>query len=319
MCSLKFAPGLESSEMVDLDRYADLQRLDTSILPIIASPGLAASAEHFAARFERAFRFLSATLNIAPAVGLAVLSAADWPRYAAIPIYAVTHYDYPRRMVVTAAESGTFWRPAIDFVQAHAPKILDDLRAVYGRPDGSIDLAKHIALWITHDLGHAFHLHAEYWFPRRWLMEYFADLCSYTYIAAVEPEQLPALETFMRALHAVEARHLPYHTWSEFERLYGDETFGLENYLWYHGHLYASAKRAYQAAGVQVLVRMWQGCVLADVREISDDQLANLLDQIQPELAQMLRAWPAYYQVGPLPTTPVYEATGSASSKVKMP
>ena len=278
--------------MTDLEHYAGLRRLHATALPVFASPNLAEAAEEFAARYERAFRFLSATLNITPEVGLAVLSAADWPRYAALPIYGVTHYDYPRRMVVTAAESGTFWRPAIDLVQAHAPRFLDDLRAVYGQPDGSIDPAAHIALWITHDLGHAFHLHAEYWFPRRWLMEYFADLCSYTYVAVAEPEQLPALEAFPRALHAIDARQLPYHTWHDFETLYGDDNFSLENYLWYHGTLFETAKRAYQAAGVQALERMWRGCVLANVREISDDQLATLLQQLQPELAQVLRAWP---------------------------
>jgi hypothetical protein len=123
-------------------------------------------------------------------------------------------------------------------------------------------------------------------------MEYFADLCSYTYIAVAEPEQLPVLETFPRALHAIDARQLPYHTWHDFETLYGDDNFSLENYLWYHGALFETAKRAYQAAGVQALERLWRGCALANVREISDDQLATLLQQLQPELAQMLRAWP---------------------------
>jgi hypothetical protein len=60
-------------------------------------------------------------------------------------------------MVITAAESGTFWRPAIDLVRAHAPDLLDDLRAAYEQPDGNIDPIANIALWITHDLGHAFH------------------------------------------------------------------------------------------------------------------------------------------------------------------
>jgi hypothetical protein len=278
--------------MADLEHYAGLQRLRASGLPVFASSNLAEAGEGIAARYERAYSFLSATLNITPEVGLVVLSAADWSRYAAMPIYAVTHYDYPRRMVVTAAESGTFWKPAIDLVQVYAPTLLDDLRGVYGLPDGIIDPAAHIALWITHDLGHAFHLHAEYWFPRRWLMEYFADLCSYAYVAIAEPEQLPALETFLSALRAVDVQHLPYHTWHDFETLYGKDNFSLENYLWFHSSLYETAKQAYRNSGVQALARMWQGCVLANVREISDEQLTTLLQQIQPELAQMLQAWP---------------------------
>jgi hypothetical protein len=278
--------------MTDLEHYAGLQRLYTISRPVLASPDLAEVAEGFAARYERAYRFLSETLGVAPDVGLVVLSEADWPRDALIPTYGVTFYAYPHRMVVTAADSGTFWRPAIDLVRAHAPHLLQELQAVYGQPDGSIDLAAHIALWIAHDLGHAFHLDAEYWFPRRWLMEYCADLCCYTYVAAVEPAQLPALEVFPRALRAIDARHVRYHTLHDFEAQYDGGDWSNENYCWYHGFLFETAKQAYRAADVQALQRLWQAFVLANVREIADEQLAELLQHAQPELAQMMRTWP---------------------------
>ena len=66
----------------------------------------------------------------------------------------------------------------------------------------------------------------------------------------------------------------------------------LENYLWYHGYLYEAAKQAYDAEGVQALQRMWEAFVVANVQEIDDDKLAEVLRQVQPALARMLAVWP---------------------------
>jgi len=66
----------------------------------------------------------------------------------------------------------------------------------------------------------------------------------------------------------------------------------LENYLWYHGYLYEAAKQAYDAEGVQALQRMWEAFVVANVQEMDDDKLTEVLWHVQPALAQMLTAWP---------------------------
>ncbi len=278
--------------MTDPEYSAGLQRLPAFSLPVFASPDLVHFAEGIGARFERAYQCYSDILGTSPQVGLAVISVADWPRYAAFPTYGITHYDYPHRMVVTATEPGTFLQPAIDFIRADAPALVPDLQTVYGQaPD--IDLAPNVELWITHDLGHAFQLDSGYWFPRLWLMEYFADLCSYAYVALNEPDRLPALETFPRTIRAVDARHLRYQTLGAFEQQYHGGDWTIENYLWYHGYLYETAKQAYRAAGIRSIQQMWQAFVVAKVREVSDDQLAEIFQHAQPEVAAMLHAWPA--------------------------
>jgi len=66
----------------------------------------------------------------------------------------------------------------------------------------------------------------------------------------------------------------------------------LGNYLWYHGYLYEAAKQAYDAEGVQALQRMWEGFVVANVQEIEEDKLAEVLRHVQPALARMLAVWP---------------------------
>jgi hypothetical protein len=278
--------------MADLEHYAGLQHLPAYPFPVYTSPSLLELAGGIAERYQRAYRCYSDILNISPQVGLVVLDAADWPRYAAFPTYGTTHYDYPHRVVVTATEPGTFLQPAIDLIQMYAPAHMPDLVSAYGRTDGSIDLASNVELWITHDLGHAFQLDSGYWFPRMWLMEYFADLCSYAYVALNEPDRLPFVETLPRALRAIEARHVRYHTFDEFEAQYRGGDWTGENYMWYHGYLYETARQAYQVAGIQALQRLWQAFVLDDVREISDAELVGLLQRVQPELAGMFQAWP---------------------------
>jgi hypothetical protein len=37
---------------------------------------------------------------------------------------------------------------------------------------------------------------------------------------------------------------------------------------------------------------MWEAFVVANVQEIDDDKLAEVLRHVQPALAQMLAAWP---------------------------
>ena len=275
--------------MAKVGRYEGLQLLPEFPFAAYANPGLEHTPTTIAERFARAYRFLSETLETAPSAGLLILSAGDWTRHAAFPTYGLTHYDDGQRMVIAPGHPSTFWHPVIDVVGATSADLVEELRPVYGQPDGHIDLSSHIDLWVVHDLGHAFHLHVAYWFPRKWLMEFFADLCLYTYLATDEPDQLPALETFPHVMSKLPALQFRYRTLHDFEMQYND--MGLENYLWYHGHLFAYAKRVYEAAGIAALQRMWQAFVLANVQEVSDAQLAELLQAVHPDLVQMIEPW----------------------------
>jgi hypothetical protein len=278
--------------MTNLEKYAGLQRLHEFALPIFTSPGLEASARPIAARFTRAHRFFGQMLDRDVQVGLVVLSAEDWARTALFPTYGVTYYDYPNRMVVTGGTSGVFWHSTVELVGTVSVELLQELRAVYGGPDGQIDLTPNVHLWPVHDLGHACNLDIPYGFPRKWLLELFADVCLHTYLAVNEPEQLPVQETLWRVLSNVPAQRFPYRTLHDFEAQYGDGDWTMENYAWYHGHFYESARRLYNALGVGGLQRMWQVFVVANVQEASDVQVADLLGAVDPGLARMIEAWP---------------------------
>jgi len=276
--------------MFELAAFVHLQRLESVPLPVLVSPDVVTIASGLATRFERAYTFLATLLSVKPEVRLLVLSPADWANYAhpAFPLYGLTHYDPARRLIITGVEVGADRNMEKKFRQSLAQAQLHEVTQVYGLRDGQLDLTAHLDTYLVHDLGHAFHLHANYCFPRRWLMEYFADLCAYTYLAACEPEQLSALATFPRALKSIGAEQWLLHTWADFDAYYGKSEMSVENYLWFHGHLFAVAQQEYGAAGQQALQQMWQTFVLGNIQEVSDEQLTAILKPIQPYLAQLL-------------------------------
>jgi hypothetical protein len=280
----------EEDAMTNPQPDAGLQIVSEFASPVHCSRGLEAHAHTLAARFQRAHAFFSTLFGISPSVGLVVLSADDWPTYAraSFPIYGFTHYFDAQ--VVTGGPDTTFWQSFVDTITTASPHLVPELRTVYGRPDGRITLTPHIEWWIVHDLGHAFHAHLSYWFPRKWLMELFADLCLYTYVAANEPDYLPRLETVLRLLHQLPAAHFRYHTLHDFDTQYLN--MELVNYVWYHGHFFACAKLVYDAAGRSALDRLWRLLVIPNVREVTDTELAALLQDGQPELAQLMQTWP---------------------------
>ena len=118
-----------------------------------------------------------------------------------MPFYGVAMYDYVHRTVVSGAEPTIFWEPIMEQLQHTAPDLPTPLRSVYTTPQGNLDLTPHVELWMIHDLGHACHAHHDYWFPLKWLMELFASLCLYTYIAKQEPDLLPVAEIFFLVFH----------------------------------------------------------------------------------------------------------------------
>jgi hypothetical protein len=130
----------------------------------------------------------------------------------------------------------------------------------------------------------------EYWFPRKRLMEFFASLCWYIYIARNEPEQLPIAETFLLVMNELPPHLFPYRTLQEFETLY--ISMPLENYLWYAGHFMRQARDLYARLGAEALRQVWQMFVLANIHDISDQELEHILRNGQPDIAQVLLAEP---------------------------
>jgi hypothetical protein len=137
---------------------------------------------------------------------------------------------------------------------------------------------------VVHELAHAFHDGVPFVFPRSWLMELFANMALYAFVVAKEPdrslhfEALPRVALENRLLKPV-ARDLRY-----FEAFY--PYIEPLTYVWYQFRLTMMAKGVIDAAGPNVLRRLW------DAFALSDEQLAGMLgSQVHPAAGQWLASW----------------------------
>ena len=273
--------------------YDTLSPLSGFVLPVYASPPVVDHARQLAQRFVHAHTYLSTLLEIPLDIRLALLSQQDWPHYVPMPFYGVAMYDHVHRTVVSGAEPTTFWEPIVEQLQRTAPDLLASLRSVYTTPQGNLDLTPHVELWMIHDLGHACHAHHDYWFPRKWLMELFATLCLYTYIADQEPDLLPITETFFLVLHDLPPALVAHPTLADFETHY--ITLPLDNYLWFSGHFLHLAQTLYRHFGSRALVQLWQLFVLNRMVDVSDVELIQQVQNAEPDLAKLLGAFQDQY------------------------
>ena len=160
-----------------------------------------------------------------------------------------------------------------------AAQVLDQ---AYGTGAGR--LVPFADMLVVHELAHAFHDGVPFVFPRSWLMKLFANMALYAFVVTQEPDQSLRLETLPRvalenSLLKPVARDLRY-----FEALYPD----IEplTYVWYQFRLTMMAKDLIDAAGPNVLRRLW------DAFALSDEQLAGVLGRrVHPAAAQWLASW----------------------------
>ena len=139
-------------------------------------------------------------------------------------------------------------------------------------------------LLVVHELAHAFHDGVPFVFPRSWLMELFADMALYAFVAAEEPGRSVHLETLPRialehGLLKPVARDLRY-----FEAFY--PYIEPLTYVWYQFRFTMMAKELVDAAGPDVLRRLW------DAFALSDERLAGVLgDRVHPAAGRWLASW----------------------------
>lgn len=272
-----------------LKQYPNLIELSGFPFPVYASAGTEQRAQSIAARCRNAHDFLNSTFEFEPQVCVLVLRPEDWSEYATFPVYGMPHYTDERTLAVAGQESG-FWQSMSPPAEALPPEAAQEMKAAYGQSDGSVNLSPFFDLLAVHELGHLFQFQAKCQFPRLWLAELFCNLCLHTYTVAVEPEQLPALETFPRMVASLGVAELRYRSLADFERLYID--VGPQNYGWYQCRFHVAAKHIYEAGGVEALQRLWRAFLQSD-EKLSDKQLAALFrEDVHPTVEQVLTAWP---------------------------
>jgi hypothetical protein len=231
-------------------------------------------------RCVRAYSYLGDLLAFRPRCALVVLDRADWSERASNPLYGMPCYSAGNLFL--AGEPSDLVARLAEVAGSAPPPAAQVLDQVYGTGAGR--LAPFADLLVVHELAHAFHDGVPFLFPRSWLMELFANMALYAFVVANESgrtlylETLPRVALEHRLLKPV-ARDLRY-----FEAFYPD----IEplTYVWYQFRLTMMAKGLVDAAGPNVLRRLW------DAFALSDEQLAGALGgRVHPAARQWLASW----------------------------
>jgi hypothetical protein len=266
--------------MIDVTKHQGLATLPGFPFEVRTSASTREQAGRLADRCARAYSYLGEILGFRPRCALVVLNRADWSERASNPSYVMPYYDAGNLFLAGEPSDLTAWLE--EAASSAPPAAARELDQVYGT--GADRLAPFADMLVVHELAHAFHDGVPFVFPRSWLMELFADMALYAFVAAEEPDRRLYLETLPRValencLLKPVARDLRY-----FEAFY--PYIEPLTYVWYQFRFTMMAKSLIDAAGPNVLRRLW------DAFALSDEQLASVLGgRVHPAAGQWLASW----------------------------
>jgi len=266
--------------VLDVAKHEGLASLPGFPVEVRTSASTREQAGRLAERCAKAYSYLGDMLVFRPRCALVVLDRADWSQRASNPLYGMPYYD-AGNLFLAGEPSDLIAR--LEEVAGAAPRqAAQELEKVYGT--GADRLEPFADMLVVHELAHAFHDGVPFVFPRSWLMELFADMALYAFAVAGESDRRLQAETLPRValeygLLKPVARDLRY-----FEACYPH----IEplTYVWYQFRFTMMAKGVVDAAGPDVLRRLW------DAFALSDEQLAGVLGgRVHPAAGQWLAAW----------------------------
>jgi hypothetical protein len=266
--------------VIDAAKHQGLASLPGFPFEVRTSASTREQAERLADRCAGAYSYLGEMLAFRPECALVVLNRADWSERSSNPLYGMPYYSAGN--LILAGEPSDLIARLEQVASSAPPRAAQVLDQVYGT--GADRLAPFADLLIVHELAHAFHDGVPFVFPRSWLMELFANMALYAFVVANEPGQRLHLETLPRValengLLKPVARDLRY-----FEAFY--PSIEPLTYVWYQFRLTMMAKGLIDAAGLNVLRRLW------DTFALSDEQLAGVLgERVDPAAGQWLASW----------------------------
>lgn len=274
---------MHTSELTEIHDYG---------LPVYASPGTTVRARGTAVRCARAHRFLQAALGVQAEARVLVLGPQHWQAFTGSPMFGIPQ-TVDERTVVVAGEDAELWAMMVPPPQYLPPVAAEAMRQVYRGADGAVTVAPFMDLLAVHELGHLFVDQAggvfDFHRPRRWVVEFFCNLCLHAYVAAEEPDQMAILTTFPEAVIALGHAHLSHRRLADFERLYAN--MEPPNFAWYQCRLHVAAGQLYDAAGMAALLALFQIIVQAP-EGLSDEELAGRLRRaVHPVAAAVLTDW----------------------------
>ncbi|HET7182752.1 MAG TPA: hypothetical protein VFI15_11010 [Candidatus Limnocylindrales bacterium] len=247
-------------------------------LPTFASAGVEERAVSIGRIAADSYDYLASLLGFRPAIQVLVVTEADWSRVTETPIYGLPNAG--NGTLVVAGDEPPLWSAFADMVQ---PADRPEFDRVYGLPDGSFRLGPFMDLIAVHEVAHVFHQGTQH-FPRLWLQELFANLCTHAWVADRSPADLEVLTTLPRLGAAAPASAWEHSTREDFETQYTG--MGGPNYVWYQFRLQVEAAAMYERSGTAVVRRLF------DAFNLPDDALARrLAADVDPGLGEFSLAF----------------------------
>jgi hypothetical protein len=275
-----FADVGTSRAVIDVTKHQGLASLPGFPFEVRTSASTREQAGRLAERCAKAYSYLGEMLAFRPRCALVVLNRADWSERASNPSYIMPYYDAGNLFLT--GEPSDLTAMLEEVASSAPPAAARELEEVYGT--GADRLMPFADMLVVHELAHAFHDGVPFAFPRSWLMELFADMALYAFVVSEEPDRRLHFETLPRValkhgLLKPVACDLRY-----FEAFY--PYIESLTYVWYQFRFTMMAKGVVDAAGPNVLRRLWEAFAL------TDEQLAGVLgDQVHPEAGHWLASW----------------------------
>jgi hypothetical protein len=272
--------------------------------PVRHSPELESSARIHADRVASVLDRFGPRLGVRPEVSLLVLAPEHWADHTRFPVYGMPHILGGRTLIV-AGKDNPFWRGFLPDPAALPEAAATAVRQVYDDGLGGVSAAAFFDLLAIHELGHAFSSQAGVGTQRLWMGEFLPNLILHAWVEEEAPELLPALTLLPDLAVATGAGNHRFTTLAEIEEHYG--RIGREhpeNYGWYQSRWHQGARRVYEAAGTEVLERLW--AALRDHPDPMDEAaFTALLDnRVHSALGDFIRDWDAETRSLPPPRFP---------------
>lgn len=276
---------------VNAQRFQQLTPFTSETMQVYHSAGQENRAKEIIPRVEKAIEFHQQLVNFKPEVIVLILAKADWSSYTSFPVYGMPHYSDDKTLIV-AAEDNAFWQSFLPPLEQLPPGLRTQVEKAYSMPDGRISMQPFFDLLALHELGHAFHFQGGLQMQRKWMGELFCNILLHTYVAENEPGQLPALTVFPNMVIGNGTSEYKYTSLRDIEERY--EEIGMQhakNYGWFQSRWHKAAGDIYDAAGNNVVPKLWTA-FKNQQQKLSDDELIPFLENAVHEcLADVMRKW----------------------------
>jgi hypothetical protein len=282
-----------AQEAIKIDDTTQLEILKGFTQTYSYSPGQQMRAKSIAEFIEHAGDFFQQEISFTPKTTFYILAPRHWKVFAAKPL--IDAYGFPHNPdkfhLVVAAEDNDLWRsflPPVDKIQG---PLITQVKKAYGKPDGTYSMMPFFDLLALHEMGHSYTAQAGLKMHRNWMGELFVNIMLHTYVAEIQPELLPALETFPNMVVGAGTAEYKFTSLEDFERLYPTLGMGLKNYGWYQCKFHSAAKDIYNAGGKEVLKKLWTSLKIHQ-EKLTDSAFADMLrKQVHPSVAEVYSNW----------------------------